>query len=88
MFTTLDQPRQSKSLLITPPRRVDPVVEAILQALADSNRCGLREARCRVDQGVATLFGTVDSFYLKQLAQEIVRHVPAVTAVRNKLHVR
>ena len=38
-------------------------------------------------EGVLILRGQVPSFYMKQMAQELVRHVPAVSRVINRLAV-
>lgn len=83
MHTTLQQPTQA-----TTTKRIDPAVEQIHQALVESNRSELNNTRCRFDGGNVTIFGTVDSYYLKQLAQEIVRRVPIVKTIRNELQVR
>ncbi|MFG0253879.1 MAG: BON domain-containing protein [Rhodopirellula sp. JB053] len=87
MFTMIESPPQLATPPLAKPRPTDAVVEQLHRALAESKRCGLRGARCRFEAGVATLHGTVDSFYLKQLAQEIIRRVPAVKAIRNHLRV-
>lgn len=38
--------------------------------------------------GVVELRGYVPTFYLKQLAQECIRHVPGVFTVKNRIQVR
>jgi hypothetical protein len=42
---------------------------------------------CEVCDGVATLSGVVGSFYLKQVAQELVRRVPTIKRVDNRVRV-
>ena len=43
--------------------------------------------KCETDGGVTVLRGTVPSFHLKQLAQELAIHTPGVHKVENRLHV-
>lgn len=41
----------------------------------------------RADHGVVVLHGEVHSFYEKQLAQEVVRHIDGVTRIDNQIEV-
>ncbi len=43
--------------------------------------------KCEVREGVAVLSGTVPTFHLKQLAQELASHTPGVRQIQNCLHV-
>jgi hypothetical protein len=47
----------------------------------------LRGITCDVREGVACLSGTVPTFHLKQIAQELASHTPGVWQVDNRLHV-
>lgn len=47
----------------------------------------LRQIRCDFSEGVLRLWGTVPTFYLKQLAQELASHTPGVEQVRNNVFV-
>ena len=47
----------------------------------------LREIESKVDDGVAKLEGTVSSYYLKQIAQEIALQHEGVRMVNNQVQV-
>lgn len=47
----------------------------------------LRGVSCDFHEGVLTLRGTVDSYYLKQLAQSLVFHLKGVQELSNRLEV-
>ena len=49
---------------------------------------GLAKVTCEMHQGMAILHGKVSSYYLKQLAQEVVRKVEGVDSVVNQVQVR
>lgn len=62
--------------------------EGIIQTcFHDSPYPALRNVRCTVHDGVAQLDGALPSFYLKQLAQEIVKQLNAVEEVANRIKV-
>jgi len=48
----------------------------------------LSSVQCDVREGVACLSGTVPTFHLKQIAQELASHTPGVWQVDNRLHVQ
>lgn len=48
---------------------------------------GLAQVSCEMQQGMAILHGKVSSYYLKQLAQEVVKNVDGVDVVVNRVHV-
>jgi osmotically-inducible protein OsmY len=48
----------------------------------------LRKLQCEVNDGVVTLSGAVQSFYLKQMAQEAVIRLDRVRNVINRVEVR
>ncbi len=57
------------------------LVERYLQT---SNYAPVRAVRCSVFEGVVTLFGTLPSFYMKQIAQTLVCCVESVIRVDNR----
>jgi hypothetical protein len=62
------------------------IIAAAHQRLAQSSH-GFQAVCCQFDQGVLTLRGRVASYYLKQLAQAVVRQLAGVQQVRNCLEV-
>ncbi|MFO7907196.1 MAG: BON domain-containing protein [Planctomycetota bacterium] len=46
-----------------------------------------REIACEYEDGVLTLRGSVPSFYLKQVLQSIVKKVPRVDRIENRVDV-
>lgn len=73
-------------------RRVIAVEAAVRAALRSCGRRPIAELHCDCflsgdDQVMVTLSGHLSSFYLSQLAQELVRHVPGVHQVRNRVQV-
>ena len=56
----------------------------VLQA---SGYPALAAGECSVEAGIVELRGTVGSYYLKQVAQELVQRVKAVRQVRNSIEV-
>jgi len=59
----------------------------VLQRLRNSPYRSLRRITCDCRQGVVTLSGRVDSFFLKQMAQAFAQGVPGVDGVVNHLQV-
>ncbi len=55
--------------------------------LQASRYAALRSIRCEFHDGVLVLHGRVASFYLKQLAQELVRHLDGVDVIANAVEV-
>ena len=49
----------------------------------------LRSVKCNFDdgEGTATLLGSVPTYHLKQIAQELACHTPGVRRIENRLHV-
>ena len=47
----------------------------------------LRRIRCQCDRGVLVLTGQVDSFFMKQMAQESLRKMPGVDHLSNAIRV-
>ena len=56
-------------------------------ALRSSPYRQLSRIVCRVDSGIATLHGRVNSFYLKQIAQERAARVGSIVRVVNLVEV-
>jgi hypothetical protein len=55
--------------------------------LRKSSYLGLRCVYCEACEGVLVLHGRVSSFYLKQLAQELVRRIEGWHTIENKVEV-
>lgn len=66
----------------------DPAAARAWQRLSQSPYRELKGISCGIKNGVLVLRGQVSSFYLKQLAQEIVRRADGVQAIANQLEVR
>ena len=69
-----------------------PATKALVQTEARSRlrKSGYRELHfvsCEFHEGVLTLRGHVSSFHLKQLAQELIRHLDGAEEVNNRLEV-
>ena len=88
-MTQSSEPRNLDSKIPTSPRRHDPL--AIQTAIQEALRlAGYGELRCvevECDGDAVTLSGRVPTYYLKQLAQNVILNVPGVEHVRNELHV-
>ncbi|TWT56060.1 BON domain-containing protein [Allorhodopirellula solitaria] len=68
------------------------IEQAVIHRLWHSGRSTLHAVKCscsRTEGGrtLATLTGQLPSFYLKQVAQEIVRYVDGVERIDNKIEV-
>jgi len=61
--------------------------EQIESALRRTPQLVARSVEWRLEQGTLVLSGRVTSFYQKQLAQTVARHVPGVRRVLNNLEV-
>lgn len=67
---------------------LDSVVESQAQELlAQSNYLALRRLRCEFHDGSLVLNGRVPTFYLKQVAQTVVRQLPEVRRIDNRIDV-
>ena len=65
-----------------------PVVQAEAQSrLRKSGYHELHLVSCDFHEGVLTLRGCVSSFYLKQVAQELIRRLDGAEEVNNRLEV-
>ena len=73
-----------------PPSLPEPTETMLSHArrrLAACPYAALKNISCRTDNGALVLRGRVGSFYLKQLAQEIVRKAEGVSKIINQLKV-
>lgn len=71
-----------------PCRSADEAVAAAAQKrFSESSYSALRSVSCEYHEGMFVLRGTVPSFHMKQLAQELVRKIEGVGAVVNSLEV-
>ena len=57
------------------------------QILDGSNYLALRRLQCECHDGQLVLLGRVPTFYLKQMAQTLVRQIPQVRKIENKVDV-
>ncbi len=57
------------------------------QGLRHNSYLALRNVSCEDHEGVLVLRGCLPSYYLKQVAQEIVAHLPGVGRVDNQIEV-
>jgi osmotically-inducible protein OsmY len=59
----------------------------VLTALERSPHITRRQFRCETESGRVTLRGVVNSYYQKQMAQEVIRHIDGVHEITNELEV-
>jgi osmotically-inducible protein OsmY len=64
-----------------------PVRELAGKRLRDGQYRALAEVTCEFHEGVLILRGRVTSFFLKQIAQTVVRNVEGVIEIDNRLEV-
>ena len=57
------------------------------QLLNQSNYLALRRLRCEFHDGQLTLRGRVPTYFLKQMAQTVVRQLPQVRQIENQVDV-
>lgn len=65
----------------------DELVARVEGHLRATSYAQLRDVSCELELGVLTLRGRVSSFYMKQIAQTLVREVPGVSQVVNLIQV-
>lgn len=56
-----------------------------LDCLQQGGYSGLRRVSCDFSDGVLTLTGKVEGYYLKQLAQALVAKIPGVARIVNRI---
>lgn len=59
----------------------------VAQRLRSYNGLGLKRLQCKICSGHLILHGEVRSYYLKQLAQEILRSLNGIHPIVNELEV-
>jgi osmotically-inducible protein OsmY len=57
------------------------------QLLDQSNYLALRRLHCEFHDGQLVLLGRVPTYYLKQMAQTLVRQLPQVRQIENRVDV-
>jgi osmotically-inducible protein OsmY len=78
---------QSIRSVATPQHHVPTGNCPVREALHHNSLRGLARVTCELRAGMAILHGKVSSFYLKQLAQEVVKKVDGVELVVNQVDV-
>tara|TARA_R110002049_G_scaffold309101_2_gene516940 strand:+ start:70428 stop:70784 length:357 start_codon:yes stop_codon:yes gene_type:complete len=63
------------------------IVAAVRRTWSSSGYTALKRVECRFEDGILFIRGTVNSFYHKQMAQELVRCVNGVEQIVNELEV-
>lgn len=66
--------------------RHDPAVNAKV-ILQSSSYVAIAQLRCEFDNGVLTISGELPSFYLKQLAQTLIRNIEGIQRIVNCVEV-
>ncbi len=61
--------------------------EAASRLLWSSSYHTVRRITCTFEGGVLTMEGRLPSFYLKQIAQTMVRDIPGVVRIENRIEV-
>lgn len=79
---------ESSAAELNQDRRVESALSArVKRCLAESGYRPLSLVSIREHEGVLTLYGSLPTFYLKQLAQEVVGKVPGVDRIHNRIQV-
>ena len=78
--------RRADASLKRSPQQNSPLCETqAAEALRDNSHSELTHVRCDMREGMAILHGEVPTYYLKQLAQEIVGKLEGVDLIVNRL---
>ena len=64
-----------------------PLQDQIQSALSENPYLSRRQVRVETNDGHVRIEGTVDSFFQKQMAQELLRRVDGVEKIENQLQV-
>ena len=67
--------------------RPPPLLHRIDNALRESPHLQGRHVLVENNDGIVTLRGTVESYYQKQMAQEVLRTIDGIEKILNKLEV-
>ena len=86
LVRTVQATRRVIGVAVSVPEK-DSVADAADRRLRDSGYFEVRELSCEHHEGVLVLRGQVSSWDQKQLAQEVVRHLPGVEAIINVVDV-
>jgi osmotically-inducible protein OsmY len=78
-------PQRKKESLAEDPD--DAIAITATQRLRSSHNMELKRILCEVCTGILTIRGRVSSYYLKQLAQELVRPLAGVNRIVNDLEI-
>ncbi len=76
----------ASALEATPPSLPD-VAGKAMERLQGCSYSALRHVQCRFQEGVLILSGQVPTFYMKQVAQELLRNMKHVEQIDNRLNV-
>jgi hypothetical protein len=79
----LEAPRRRERPMAKHPD--DTIAIAALQRLHSSHNMELKRVQCELRTGTLNIRGQVSSYYLKQLAQELVRSIAGVERIVNHL---
>jgi osmotically-inducible protein OsmY len=75
-----------------PTREIDPrergLAECVQRSLRNARHQELRSVEVGVHEGLVTLKGNVETYYLKQLAQATAMQTAGVELVQNQIRVR
>lgn len=63
------------------------VAEIAMKLLRSCSHSPVRRVQCRFHEGVLILSGQVPTFYMKQVAQELLRNLQRVEQIDNRLSV-
>ncbi len=85
MLKAIDTQRERRPHDLEP--REDDPASLVAARLRRSGYPFLRSVKCEVHSGVMVLSGSVPTFHLKQMAQELASHTPGVRQIENRLHV-
>ena len=85
MVATLHSPTRIPRLIQT--ETFDPIQARVQNVLDTASYSELRQVRCERKRGIIFLRGRVRSYFLKQLAQEVIRDVEGVSHLVNAIEV-
>jgi osmotically-inducible protein OsmY len=87
MVTQFQSNVASQSEWILPASGGDRITRLAEERLQNSPYSALRTVSCEYYEGVLILRGRLPTYYLKQLAQEVMREMDGVLEIANQVHV-